>query len=36
MAAHIHGPAAPGANAAVIWGFIGSPFNDDEPPDVPW
>jgi len=33
-AAHIHGPAAPGANAGVIWGFIGNPFNDNNPNDV--
>ena len=29
--AHIHGPAAPGATTGVIWGFFGSPFNDDQP-----
>ena len=32
--AHIHGPAAPGASTGVIWGFIGSPFNDTDPMDV--
>ena len=32
--AHIHGPAAPGSNAGVIWGFIGTPFNDNNPMDV--
>jgi hypothetical protein len=32
--AHIHGPAAPGAGAGVIWGFIGTPFNDTSPTDV--
>ena len=32
--AHIHGPAAPGASTGVIWGFIGSPFNDNSPNDV--
>jgi len=32
--AHIHGPAAPGSATGVIWGFIGSPFNDDEPNDA--
>jgi hypothetical protein len=34
MAAHIHGPAAPGTNAGVIWGFLGSPLNDNNPNDV--
>ena len=34
MAAHIHGPASPGSNATVIWGFINSPFNDNNPNDV--
>ena len=33
-AAHIHGPAAPGASTGVIWGFIGSPFNDLSPTDT--
>jgi len=32
--AHIHGPAAPGATAGVIWGFFGAPFNDTTPNDV--
>jgi hypothetical protein len=32
--AHIHGPAAPGSSAGVVWGFIGSPFNDTDPMDV--
>ena len=32
--AHIHGPAAPGVGAGVIWGFIGLPFNDTDPTDV--
>jgi hypothetical protein len=32
--AHIHGPAAPGSSTGVIWGFIGSPFNDTDPEDV--
>jgi len=32
--AHIHGPAAPGSNGGVIWGFIGTPFNDTSPMDV--
>ena len=30
--AHIHaGPNAPPANNPVVWGFIGSPFNDTSP-----
>ena len=33
VAAHIHGPAAPGNAATVIWGFFGSPFNDNSPND---
>jgi hypothetical protein len=32
--AHIHAPAPPGANATVVWGFIGNPFNDNNPGDV--
>jgi hypothetical protein len=34
--AHIHaGPlVAPGVNGPVVWGFIGSPFNDNNPNDV--
>ena len=32
--AHVHGPAAPGSSTGVIWGFIGSPFNDTNPMDV--
>jgi uncharacterized protein (TIGR03118 family) len=34
--AHIHaGPAvAPGVNGPVVWGFIGSPFNDNNPNDA--
>jgi hypothetical protein len=32
--AHIHGPAARGATAGVIWGFIGQPFNDTNPTDT--
>ena len=32
--AHIHGRAAPGASTGVIWGFIGTPFNDTSPMDV--
>ncbi len=30
-AAHIHGPAAIGAGAGVIWGFFGTPDNDTNP-----
>ena len=34
--AHIHaGPSvAPGVNGPVVWGFIGSPFNDNNPHDA--
>lgn len=34
--AHIHaGPSvAPGVNGPVVWGFIGSPFNDNNPNDA--
>ena len=34
-AAHIHASAtaAPGTNAPVVWGFFGSPFNDNNPND---
>jgi hypothetical protein len=32
--AHIHSPAPPGVNASVVWGFIGTPFNDNNPNDV--
>ena len=36
--AHIHGSSDPNftppANAGVIWGFIGTPFNDNSPTDV--
>jgi CHRD domain-containing protein/PEP-CTERM motif-containing protein len=32
--AHIHAPAAtPTTNAGVVWGFFGSPFNDNNPND---
>lgn len=34
VAAHIHGPAPPGVNAPVIFGFFGAPFNDNNPNDV--
>jgi glucose/arabinose dehydrogenase len=33
-AAHIHAPAARGANAGVVFGFFGAPFNDTKPNDV--
>ena len=33
VAAHIHGPAAPGVLAGVIWGFFGTPFNETNPND---
>ena len=32
--AHIHGPAAPGTNASVIFGFFGSPNNDVSPSNL--
>jgi len=36
IAGHIHAAAngAPGVNSAVVWGFFGSPFNDNNPNDV--
>ena len=36
IAAHIHaGPAVtPGVNGPVVWGFIGTPFNDNNPNDA--
>lgn len=35
VAAHIHAsPTATTANAPVVWGFFGSPFNDNNPNDV--
>jgi CHRD domain len=35
VAAHIHAsPTAATANASVVWGFFGSPFNDNNPNDV--
>ncbi len=35
IAAHIHAsPTATIANAPVVWGFFGSPFNDNNPDDV--
>lgn len=35
IAAHIHASAsvAPGVNGPVVWGFFGSPFNDNNPND---
>ncbi|HEX3281957.1 MAG TPA: CHRD domain-containing protein, partial [Pyrinomonadaceae bacterium] len=35
IAAHIHAGAsvAPGVNGPVVWGFFGSPFNDNNPND---
>lgn len=34
--AHIHAGAAvtPGTNGPVVWGFLGSPFNDNNPNDL--
>ena len=29
-AAHIHSPGAPGANASVVWGFVGMPFHNTD------
>lgn len=36
VAAHIHAGAAvtPTTNGSVVWGFFGSPFNDNNPNDV--
>lgn len=34
IAAHIHAPAPPGVNAGVVFGFFGTPFNDNNPNDV--
>src|SRR5204862_1438700 len=35
VAAHIHAGASvqPGVNGAVVWGFFGAPFNDNNPDD---
>ena len=35
VAAHIHASASvmPGVNGPVVWGFFGSPFNDNNPND---
>ena len=32
--AHIHGPAPPGMNAPVVWGFFGTPDNDNNPDNL--
>src|SRR3954447_4215666 len=32
--AHIHAPAPPGTTASVVWGFIGTPFNETTPNDL--
>lgn len=36
IAAHIHAGAAvgPGVNGPVVWGFFGTPFNDNNPNDL--
>ena len=34
VAAHIHAPAPPGANSPVVWGFFGTPMNDNQPMNV--
>jgi hypothetical protein len=36
IAAHIHAGAsvAPGVNGSVVWGFFGTPFNDNNPNDT--
>lgn len=34
VAAHIHAPAPPGINAPVVWGFFGTPDNDNSPDDL--
>jgi len=36
VAAHIHAgaTAVPGSNGPVVWGFFGTPFNDNAPNDV--
>ena len=31
VAAHIHGGAAAGSGAGVVWGFFGTPHNDNNP-----
>jgi CHRD domain len=32
--AHIHAPAPPGTNAGVVWGFFGTPDNDNLPDNL--
>ena len=34
VAAHIHAPAPPGSNASVVWGFFGTPDNDNNPDNL--
>jgi hypothetical protein len=34
VSAHIHGPAVPGVNAGVRWGFFGAPDNDNNPDNL--
>ncbi len=34
VAAHIHAPAPPGMNGSVVWGFFGSPDNDNNPDNL--
>jgi hypothetical protein len=34
VAAHIHAPAPAGTSAPVVWGFFGTPLNDNNPSDV--
>ena len=34
VSAHIHAAAAPGSNAGVVWGFFGTPDNDNNPDNL--
>jgi hypothetical protein len=34
VAAHIHAPAPPGVNGPVVWGFFGTPDNDNNPDNL--
>jgi hypothetical protein len=34
VAAHIHAPAPPGSNGSVVWGFFGTPDNDNNPDNL--
>lgn len=34
VAAHIHAPAPPGDTAGVVWGFLGTPDNDNNPDNL--